>query len=121
MANMTKYFDLAQKYQNKVDFALVYTEEAHPPGTWNLLFQEHVDEHKCLEDRVTAAKRISLNDESMKLYVDTMDDQLNRAFGAFPERLYILLDNKVVYQGGEGPFGHKVEEIEDWIVKNNYV
>lgn len=30
--------------------------------------------------------------------VDNMKDEASNSFGAFPERLYIILDGKIVYQ-----------------------
>ena len=41
LATLTEYFDLADKYQNKVDFVILYIEEAHPSGDWNLKVREH--------------------------------------------------------------------------------
>lgn len=50
--------------------------------------------------------------------VDTMLDAANVAYGAFPIRLYIIKDDHVVYQGGSGPTGYKMEEISDWLKQN---
>lgn len=50
---------------------------------------------------------------SMPLLVDTIDDQVNRAYSGFPDRLYLIdRDGKVVYKGGRGPFGYKPRELE---------
>ena len=63
-----------------------------------------------------------------------MDNEASRAFGSFPDRLYILLDGKIVYmvcsvdkfllvkngamfQGGVGPHGYNTFEIEEWLEK----
>ncbi len=40
------------------------------------------------------------------MVVDTMENSSNSAYGAYFERLYILQDEKVVYQGGRGPEGY---------------
>ena len=47
--------------------------------------------------------------------VDFMDDRCNKAYGAAPERLYILLNGKVAYMGG---VDYKLDEVESWL-KNN--
>lgn len=52
------------------------------------------------------------------MYLDTMEDTLNLAFGALPERLYILLDNVVMYQGQMGPFGYDLNHITSWLDEN---
>lgn len=41
-----------------------------------------------------------------------MDDAVNKAYAAYPARLYLVgLDGRVVYAGGLGPFGFKPEEL----------
>ena len=41
----------------------------------------------------------------IRTYVDEMDDTVNKAYAAWPTRLYLVgLDGKVVYHGGLGPF-----------------
>jgi len=41
----------------------------------------------------------------IRTYVDNMDDSVNRAYAAWPTRLYLIgLDGKIIYHGGLGPF-----------------
>ena len=50
--------------------------------------------------------------------VDEMDDAVNKAYAAFPTRLYLVgLDGRVVYAGGLGPFGFKPAELGEAIDK----
>ena len=51
-------------------------------------------------------------------YCDPIDDNTRFAFEAVPERLFIILDGKIVYRGGEGPFGYKPEEVANWLADN---
>src|SRR5262245_9993119 len=45
--------------------------------------------------------------------VDGIDDAVNEAYAAWPERLYLVdVDGTVVYRGGKGPMGFKPEELE---------
>ncbi len=49
----------------------------------------------------------------MPLAIDTMDRRTEKAFAAWPERIYILgAGGKVLYKGGMGPFGFHPEEAE---------
>jgi hypothetical protein len=49
----------------------------------------------------------------MPLAIDTMDNRTDKAFAAWPERIYILgTDGTVAYKGKVGPFGFKPEEAE---------
>ena len=49
--------------------------------------------------------------------VDPMDDRANHAFAALPERIYVVLDGRIAYQGGLGPFDYKIEEVEEFLSK----
>ena len=49
--------------------------------------------------------------------VDPMDDRANKAFAALPERIYVVLDGHIAYQGGLGPFDYKIEEVEKFLAK----
>ena len=41
----------------------------------------------------------------IRTYVDEMDDAVNKAYAAWPTRLFLIgLDGRVVYRGGLGPF-----------------
>src|ERR671927_71524 len=45
--------------------------------------------------------------------VDGPDDAVARAYGGWPDRLYLVgRDGRIAYRGGEGPFGFKPEELE---------
>ncbi|KAI4894206.1 hypothetical protein NFI96_007182 [Prochilodus magdalenae] len=46
---------------------------------------------------------------------DGMDNAANAAYGAYFDRLYIVQDGKVVYQGGRGPEGYRISELKDWL------
>ncbi|CAM2116285.1 unnamed protein product [Caretta caretta] len=49
------------------------------------------------------------------LVVDTMDNASSAAYGAFFERLYIIQEEVVMYQGGRGPEGYKISELRSWL------
>ena len=49
----------------------------------------------------------------MPLLADTIDDQVNRAYSGFPDRLYLIdRQGKVAYKGGRGPYGYKPRQLE---------
>lgn len=74
--------------------------------------------HKTLADRIEAAKTFKeLAHPASDVYCDTMDDNMERKYGAFPERLYAIDDGKIVYQGGVGPFQYDVEGYGQWLQK----
>ena len=53
---------------------------------------------------------------AMPMAVDGLDNAVASAYGGWPDRLYLLRrDGRIVYQGGEGPFGFKPAELEQAI------
>ena len=69
-----------------------------------------------MKDRLEAARKLSqLEELPGPLLVDSMEDQANKMFGAYPDRLYIIYKGNVAYQSGYGPFGYKVEDLEEWL------
>ncbi len=69
---------------------------------------------KTIEERRAVARRceVALQYE-IPTYVDAMDDRVNKAYAAWPTRLYLIgLDGRVVYAGGLGPFGFKTAELK---------
>lgn len=45
-----------------------------------------------------------------------MDNAADRAFQGWPERLYVLAqEGTIVYQGGKGPYGFDLEELEHFL------
>ena len=109
------------RYSAYADFAIIYIEEAHPSDGWatggnNPL----IATHHCMGDRIAAAT--TLRDVGgvpsvCQVYVDYLDNAAEKAYGALFERLYILRGGRVVYQGGRGPTGYKINEVEAWLQK----
>ena len=45
--------------------------------------------------------------------IDGIDNTVERRYTGWPDRLYLIgRDGRVAFQGGEGPFGFKPEELE---------
>ncbi len=68
---------------------------------------------KTIEERRAVAGRCEATLKyDISTYVDEMDDAVNKAYAAFPTRLYLVgLDGRVVYAGGLGPFCFKPAEL----------
>ncbi|MBN3314741.1 IOD3 deiodinase, partial [Atractosteus spatula] len=115
-------YRVVSQYADIADSLLVYIEEAHPSDGWvssDAPYQ--IPKHRCLEDRLKAAKLMNLEVPRCLVVADTMENSSNAAYGAYFERLYILQDGKVVYQGGRGPEGYRISELRNWLdqYKNN--
>jgi len=112
-----------RKYQkNGVDFWSVYIDEAHPKDGWHLDVNA-LDADNCPMRPRTMGQRIAVaqtfvaktKHNGFPVLVDTMENKVNLAFGAWPERLYVLNKGKVVYQGGPGPFQYDIDELEQFL------
>ena len=55
---------------------------------------------------------------SIPMLVDDIDNTVMRAFDSFPDRLYIIgPDGRIAFQGGRGPRGFSVDEMETALKK----
>ena len=48
----------------------------------------------------------------MPTVIDGTDNRVASTYGGWPDRLYLVdTDGRIAYQGGEGPFGFKPDEL----------
>jgi len=106
-------------------FLTIYIEEAHARDEWWLPYspeastRRSVYAHKNIGERLQAANRF-VNDTGfpLELVCDSFDGNVVDRYRGWPERLFIIVDGVVVYRGGEGPFGYKLIEVEQWLEKH---
>jgi hypothetical protein len=120
--------DLFARYGDRVQFLSIYIREAHPVDGWwlggglsgLLMFKirmsraaTDVYDPKTIEERRAVAGRCEKSLRyGIRTYVDHMDDWVNKAYAAWPTRLYLVgVDGKVAYAGGLGPWGFKPAEL----------
>ena len=115
MGALHEFYD---RYSDRVDFFVVYIREAHPEDGWVLASNRA--ERIALADPATSDERADVAQSCvvktairMPTLVDGTDDEVARQYGAWPDRLYLVArDGTIAYQGAEGPFGFKPEELE---------
>lgn len=75
-------------------------------------------QHRTLEERVQAAQLL-LNASKLQapLLVDSAENEANRAYGALPIRLCIILNGRVEFTGGMGPTFYRTEEVRRWLTR----
>jgi hypothetical protein len=109
---------LAEAYRGRVDFLVVYIREAHPEEGWILPENRRsglaVNEPRTDEERRAVASTCAANLRmQMPMVVDGVDNAVGSAYGGWHDRLYLVgRDGRIAFQGGEGPFGFKPEELE---------
>lgn len=104
------------------DFLIVYICEAHPTDEWRWNNNIEIVQHRSQQERCAAAKHLKkVSRCSSPVVVDTMDNEATRAYGAYPERLFIIQEGKIVYEGGTGPYNYRLSEVQQWLgnYKNN--
>jgi len=105
------------------DFVTIYIAEAHPFEREHFRDNFDIATHPNMEARVDAAR--TLREEAgsklagCTILVDPMDDRANLAYAALPERLYVILDGKVVFVGGAGPHLYDVKAVDNFLSKTS--
>jgi hypothetical protein len=112
---------MAARFGDRVHFLAVYIREAHPEDGWiipeNRRSKLSVIDPKSDEERHAVASTCAVNlCMKMPMAVDGVDNAVASAYGGWPDRLYLVSrDGRIAFQGGEGPFGFKPEELEQAI------
>ena len=61
----------------------------------------------------TMCQKLEINIPTL---IDGLDDAVNKAYSAPPDRLYLVgKDGRIAYKGGRGPFGFKPAELGEAI------
>ena len=113
--------DLWEAWQEKVTFVVVYIREAHPEEGWVVTPNRDegilVNDPTSTDERVEVAATCAINLQiRIPVVVDEVDDEIALAYGALPDRLYLVgQDGSVAFQGERGPFGFDPKALEDAI------
>ncbi|MCA9246633.1 MAG: hypothetical protein KDA42_05940 [Planctomycetales bacterium] len=115
--------DLYDKNGDDVYFLLVYIREAHPVGDRlaqvNRLAGIEIEQPTTHAERRHIAESMCQKlDISLPTVIDNLDDAVNQAYNAFPDRIYLVSQGgTIAYQGGPGPFGFSPDELREAIEK----
>ena len=115
---MGSLHEIWERHRDRVDFVVVYVREAHPEEGWVITMNR--DQGIAINDPTTNAERSEVAETCaiqlkirMPVVVDEVDDEIARAYGALPDRLYLIgRGGRVAFQGEPGPFGFKPEALE---------
>ncbi|MFQ5635372.1 MAG: deiodinase-like protein [Gammaproteobacteria bacterium] len=104
--------------RDRLAFLLIYISEAHPEDGWKVDInhtQDVVyDQPTATGERAAvAAVCVARHDIRMPIALDDMDDSINHAYSASPERLYLVDGEGIVrHRSPPGPF--KLSVVEAW-------
>ncbi|MCA8974607.1 MAG: hypothetical protein KDC98_07785 [Planctomycetes bacterium] len=107
-----------EKHGADVAFFLVYIREAHA------IDSRSPTSFGMVEDPITDAERATVAGTCIKdlhlpmpALIDRVDDKVGKAYGGWPDRLYLVgTDGKIAYAGGQGPFNFDPDGWEQAIV-----
>lgn len=108
---------LWETWRDQVEFVVVYIREAHPEEGWVVSPNRDqgilINDPETIEDRTEVAETCALRLKiRMPVVVDDVDDRIASAYGALPDRLYLIdKGGRIAYQGERGPWGFKPEEL----------
>ena len=102
---------------------LIYIREAHPSNGW--MVPQNQQQGIFIADPTTEAQRAEIAGScSTKLHltwptlVDSMDDAVNKAYAAWPDRFYVIgEDGRIVFKGEPGPKGFRTNELEAFLIR----
>ena len=112
---------LAKQYGDQVEFVVVYIREAHPEDGWviamnreeEIAFDDPTNDAERHEVAATCALRLKIR---MPVVIDEIDDKIASAYGALPDRLYLIgKGGTVTFQGDPGPWGFDPNKLEEAI------
>ena len=109
---------LYREYRDRVEFYIVYIQEAHPIDAWqvddNLKDDVLVATTKTADERYqVAGVCITKLGIELPALVDGPDNRVERAYTAWPDRLYVIdRDGLIAHKTAAGPFGFKPAEVE---------
>ena len=101
--------DWYQEYKDDANFLMVYIEEAHPGNSIEGL---EVNAATSMEEKLELAELCTTSgDLNLPTVLDELDNAVEIAYAAFPDRIYVLdADGVVQYKTATGPFGWDIEE-----------
>lgn len=111
-------------YRDRAAFLFVYIYEAHPSDAWQMPVNEKdgvvFRQPGTLAARQdVAAQCCTAMKLSMPCVVDQIDNRVDEAYAAWPERFFIIgADGRIAYAGRPGPWGFRPDEVEAWLRKN---
>ena len=109
--------DLWRAHRDQVAFAVVYIAEIHPTDGWQVTPNDEDDvkfaQPTTLREREHVATACALNLQiEMPVVIDEMDNAVANAYGALPDRLYLVdRGGTIGFQGEMGPEGFRPEAL----------
>ena len=102
-----------------MEFVLVYIQEAHSADGWQTASNEKekiiFNDPRSFDERAGVAGTCSTNlGIEFPAVVDTIDNSAERAYTAWPDRLYVIdAAGRIAFKSDAGPFGFIPQQLAD--------
>ncbi len=118
MYKLDQFKELASDFTTVADFITIYTEEAHPSNGWGFSSNFHqIEQHRTIQERQIAAKIIADSNPPFQVVLDDMNNEACYRYGAAPERIYVIFEGNIVFQGSRGPMDYDIDKARNWLAK----
>jgi len=87
-------------FKNNCDFVCIYINEAHAVDEWPIRTKSElsIKQHKTSNERCLMAKSLINNyNFKMPIYVDTMENQFEQIYAAWPLRAFIIQNSIIQF------------------------
>ncbi|CAB5380835.1 unnamed protein product [Rhizophagus irregularis] len=85
--------DIYSLYNENVDFYMIQIREAHASDVWPIGNIVEVKEHRTLEERLTAARKmVKATQLEIPVLADTMDNTFLNLYSPWPFRFFVIKD-----------------------------
>jgi len=121
VAQLESLHNIWEAHRDQVEFVVVYIREAHPEDGWvitsnrnqGIVFNDPISNAERIEAASSCAIRLKIR---IPVVVDDIDDKIASAYGALPDRLYLISKGgKVAFQSEPGPWGFIPEKLAEAI------
>ena len=104
---MASYSDFYEKFKSEMNIFIIYIMEAHFVENshnglegWPIGYQYRIPQHRQLSDRIDRALQLKKEFRAnIPIYLDTMSNDFNLEYGAWPDMLYYVENDIIQFQG----------------------
>jgi len=112
---------MAKTFVDVADFLIIYIAEAHASDEWPLGKCTDICQHKTKKERLKAANYFCTSRQcEIPILVDTMINEFDLTYAAWPERFYIINNGLMEFIGmpSTDDQGYSRPEISYWLKRN---
>jgi len=113
------FHSLFARYGERARFVMIYGREAHAADEWPIGSKLKYNQHTTPLERARAAKDfIEHKKLNWPVVMDTLRNDFDDVFAAWPVRLYIVHKGRLVYKAQPKGAGYDFTEVGSWLANH---